>query len=311
AAGVGMAFGLVQYVLGKKHLEPGIARLTVPPSFDLQKLISGAVRYLSVPIAAVVLVSLAKVKVFDLGQVVLGAIEIVTWATVVLVAIRQIAARFRGAVSNEDWKRITAIVVFFMAASLFWGAYEQAGTSLTLFADRYVDRHVFGFEFPAGWYISVQALFTIIVSPIFAWLWIKLGSRQPSSPGKFTLALMFAGLAFLLLVPAGGIAQGGVKIGPWWLVGCYFLEELGEVALSPVGLSVVTKLAPTRIVGIMMGVWFLSNAAGNKVAGWMAQFISSTSLDKLFLINAAVMFGATLVMFVMIKPVRKLMGGVN
>jgi POT family proton-dependent oligopeptide transporter len=257
AAGVGMAFGLVQYVLGKKHLELGIARLAAKP------------------------------------------------------AMAPGSSGKPAAFTPEDWKRITAIVVFFMAASLFWGAYEQAGTSLTLFADRYVDRHVFGFEFPAGWYISVQALFTIIVSPIFAWLWIKLGSRQPSSPGKFTLALMFAGLAFLLLVPAGGIAQGGVKIGPWWLVGCYFLEELGEVALSPVGLSVVTKLAPTRIVGIMMGVWFLSNAAGNKVAGWMAQFISSTSLDKLFLINAAVMFGATLVMFVMIKPVRKLMGGVN
>jgi POT family proton-dependent oligopeptide transporter len=257
-AGVGMSLGLVQYVLGKKNLEPGIARLTARPTPDA---VTGA----NAP-----------------------------------------PAPFTGA----DWKRIGAIFVFFAAASIFWGAYEQAGSSLALFADRHVDRTVFGFAFPASWYISVQAGFVILLSPVFAWAWVKLGSRQPSSPAKFALALLFAGLAFLLLVPAGSGAMGGVKVSPWWLVGCYFIEELGELSLSPVGLSVVTKLAPTRIVGLMMGVFFLSNAAGNKIAGWTAQFVSSMPLDKLFLANAGVMFAATAVMFLLIKPVRKLMGGV-
>jgi POT family proton-dependent oligopeptide transporter len=266
AAGVGMLFGVIQYVMGKPRIQPAIDRLAARPK--------------------------------PVGE----------------------SGGNPVALTSEDWKRILAIIVFFLAASLFWGAYEQAGSSLTLFADRYVDRRVFGFEFPAGWYISVQAIFTIIISPIFAWIWIKLGSKQPSSPAKFTLALLFAGLAFLLLVPAGSMVQGGARIGPWWLVGCYFLEELGEVALSPVGLSVVTKLAPTRIVGIMMGVWFLSNAAGNKIAGWAAQFIprpeaiaagTGTHLETFFLVNAAVAIGATMVMFLMIKPVKKLMGGVN
>jgi POT family proton-dependent oligopeptide transporter len=210
-----------------------------------------------------------------------------------------------------DWKRIGAIIVFFMAASLFWGGYEQAGSSLNLFADRYVDLHVFGFAFPASWYISVQAAFVIILSPVFAWAWLRLGSRQPSSPAKFALALLFVGLAFLLLVPAGRLAMTGTKISPLWLVGAYFIEELGELSLSPVGLSVVTKLAPTRIVGLMMGVWFLSNAAGNKIAGWTAQFVATVPLDKLFLMNAAVMVGAAMVMFLLIKPVRNLMGGVQ
>ena len=119
------------------------------------------------------------------------------------------------------------------------------------------------------------------------------------------------GLAFLLLVPAGAIAQGGVKISPLWLVGLYFIEELGEICLYPVGLSVVTKLAPTRIVGLMMGVFFLSNAVGNKLAGWSAGFISTTPLPTLFGVTAGICLGAGLVMFALLKPIRNLMGGVR
>src|SRR2546425_3240719 len=163
-------------------------------------------------------------------------------------------------------------------ASLFWGAFEQAGSTLTLFADRYVRLELLGLKLYASWFVSVQAAFVIVLSPLFAWLWVRLGARQPSSPAKFALALMFVGLAFVLLMPAGATAQGGVKVSPLWLVGAYFIEELGEVCLYPVGLSVVTKLAPARIVGLMMGVFFLSNALGNKLAGWSAGFISTTPL---------------------------------
>jgi len=112
-------------------------------------------------------------------------------------------------------------------------------------------------------------------------------------------------------MPAGAAAQSGVKVSPLWLVGAYFIEELGEVCLYPVGLSVVTKLAPARIVGVMMGVFFLSNALGNKLAGWSAGFISTTPLPTLFGVTAAVTLGAALVMFVLIRPVRNLMGGVR
>src|SRR5439155_212292 len=138
----------------------------------------------------------------------------------------------------------------------------------------------------------VQAAFVILRFPVFAWLWVQLGPRQPSSPEKFALALLFVGLAFVLLMPAGAIAQGGVKISPLWLVAVYFIEELGELCLSPVGLSVVTKLAPRQVVGLMMGVFFLSNALGNKLAGWSAGFISTTPLPTLFGVTASVTLGA-------------------
>ncbi len=212
---------------------------------------------------------------------------------------------------QSDWKRMAAVVVFFLFASLFWGAFEQAGSTLTLFADRYVRLELLGLKLYASWFVAVQAAFVIVLSPLFAWLWVRLGARQPSSPAKFALALMFVGLAFVLLMPAGAAAQGGVKVSPLWLVGAYFIEELGEVCLYPVGLSVVTKLAPARIVGLMMGVFFLSNALGNKLAGWSAGFISTTPLPTLFGATATVTLGAALVMFLLIRPVRSLMGGVR
>jgi POT family proton-dependent oligopeptide transporter len=210
-------------------------------------------------------------------------------------------------------KRIAAVVVFFLAASLFWAAYDQAGSTLNLFADRYTRLEVLGFSFPSSWFQSVQAGFVIILAPVFAWLWVRLGPREPSSPAKFALGLFFVGLAFVLLVPAGAMAQSGagIRISPWWLVAAYFVEELGELCLSPVGLSVVTKLAPQRIVGLMMGVWFLSNAVGNKLAGWAAGFFATLPLPTLFGAVAAVTLGAALVMGLLVKPVRNLMGGVH
>ena len=216
-----------------------------------------------------------------------------------------------GGFTAADWKRMTAVVVFFAFASLFWGAYEQAGSTLNLFADRYVHLELLGIKLYASWFVSIQAAFVILLSPAFAWLWVKLGPRQPSSPAKFALALLFVGLAFVLLMPAGAIAQGGVRISPLWLVAVYFIEELGELCLSPVGLSVVTKLAPKQVVGLMMGVFFLSNALGNKLAGWSAGFISTKPLPRLFGVTAAVTLGAAAVMFLLIKPVRRLMGGVR
>ena len=211
----------------------------------------------------------------------------------------------------EDWKRMAAVVVFFLFASLFWGAYEQAGSTLALFADRYVHLELLGIKLYASWFVSIQAGFVILLSPAFAWLWTKLGPRQPSSPAKFSLALLFMGIAFLVLMPAGSIAQGGVKVTPMWLVGVYFIQELGELCLSPIGLSVVTKLAPVRLVGFLMGVWFLSNALGNKLAGWSAEFISTTPLPTLFGVTAAVCLAAGLIMGLLVKPVKGLMGGVR
>ena len=221
-------------------------------------------------------------------------------------------AEARGKLSADEWKRIGAIVIFFLAASIFWGAYEQAGSTLNLFADRFTRNEIFGFSFPSSWFQSVQPAFVIILAPVFGWLWVRLGRRQPSSPAKFAIGLLFMSLAFMVLIPAGALASGeGVRVSPMWLVVSYFVSEIGELCISPIGLSVVTKLAPLRIVGLMMGVWFLSNAAGNKIAGWAAGFFSSMPLNTLFGYVTIVLLVASAVMFVLIKPSRKLMGDVK
>ena len=149
----------------------------------------------------------------------------------------------------------------------------------------------------------------ILLAPVFAWLWTSLGDRQPSTPAKFVYGLFFAALAFLLLMPAGTLAMSGVKVSPMWLVGAYFLLELGELCLSPVGLSAVTKLAPTQLVGLAMGIWFLSNSAGNMLAGWAGTFFSTMPLDQLFAASAIATTVAAVILIAVLKPVKSLMAG--
>jgi proton-dependent oligopeptide transporter, POT family len=212
-----------------------------------------------------------------------------------------------------EWKRLAAMAVFFVFASIFWGAFEQAGSTLNLFADRYTRLSVLGFAFPASWFQSVPPVFVIMLAPTFAWLWVRLGSREPSSPAKFALALLCVGLSFLLLVPAAATAQSaeGVRVSPLWLVGVYFLQELGEVSLYPVGLSLTTKLAPARVVGFLMGVWLLSISAGDLIAGWIAGLFKSFPLPQLFGAVAVTAIGAAVLLALLVRPLRRLMGGVH
>ena len=266
-AGVGMTLGLIQYVMGRKHLQPAIDRLA---------------------------------EQRRAARTTPAASSASTDATF-------------GGFTKVEWKRLAAMAVFFVFAAIFWGAYEQAGSTLNLFGDRYTRTSILGVSFPSSWFLTVQAIFVIALAPAFAWLWVRLGNREPSTPAKFAFGLLMIGISFLfLLLPANQIQDTpGVRVSPFWLIGCYFIQELGELSLSPVGLSVFTKLAPVKIVGMMLGVWFLADSVGNKAAGFAAGFISSAPLPQLLGIIAAVCLGASAVAFLMIKPVRGLMGGVH
>ena len=149
------------------------------------------------------------------------------------------------------------------------------------------------------------------LAPLIGSLWVRMGDRQPSSPVKFSLGLIFVGLGFALIVPAAVMTQQGIKVSPWWLIGLYFLHTIGELCLSPVGLSIVTKLAPARIVGFMMGWWFLSIAVGNKLAGMAGGLFETLPLPKLFGAVAGVAFAAALILLAITPWLRRLMGGVR
>lgn len=211
---------------------------------------------------------------------------------------------------DEDSKRIAAIGVFFIAAVLFWAVFEQAGTSLTLFADELTRNEAFGRPYPSAWFQSVNSFFVIALAPVFAWLWVTLSTRQPSVALKFVFGLIFLGLSFALMVPAAQATVAG-KVSPWWLIGVYFLQTLGEMCLSPVGLSTMSKLAPARLTGLIMGVWFLATSLGNKLSGTLSADFSSKDPVALshFFSNQAIVVGIVAVVLLALVPwVRHLIG---
>ncbi len=215
--------------------------------------------------------------------------------------------------TSGDWKRIAAIIIFFLFTMLFWAAYEQKGASLNLYARDLVRTEIFGWSFPSSYLQSCTPIFVILLAPMFSYLWVKMKDRQPSSPVKFTLGLVFIGLAYLLLVPASVLTAQG-KISFMWLVGLYFLEVCGEMCLSPVGLSTVTKLAPVKLVGIMMGVWFLAAALGNKLSGYLSGFYvkdNSNQLVKLYLGIAAGLLVSAGILGLLTPMIKRLMGKVK
>jgi POT family proton-dependent oligopeptide transporter len=215
--------------------------------------------------------------------------------------------------TREERHRLYAIGALFLAAAIFWSVFEQAGSTLNLFADRNTRTELLGLPFPSTWFQSQNSLFLWLLAPVFAWLWIRLGlvNREPSSPAKFAIGLIFVGLGFVILVPAAGLAQQGAQASPMWLTMTYLLHTVGELCLSPVGLSAMTKLAPVRIAGLVMGIWFLATSVGNYIGGRVSGFYESFPLPTLF--TAVALFGivAGLILLAMSPPIKRLMGEVN
>jgi proton-dependent oligopeptide transporter, POT family len=225
----------------------------------------------------------------------------------------QIDATANQPLTAGDWKRVAAIVIFFLFTMLFWAAYEQKGASLNLFAKELVRTEIFGIGFPSSFLQSLTPLFVIMLAPIFSVMWVRLKDRQPSSPVKFTLGMLFIGVAYLLMIPAAMLTAHG-RVSPLWLVGLYFLEVCGEMCLSPVGLSTVTKLSPVKLVGIMMGVWFLAASFGSKLAGYLSGFFVANNpwqLTKLYGGIAIGLLVATLILAALTPTIKRLMGHVK
>lgn len=308
AAGVGMMFGLIQYTLTANRLgQAGKApekNLDEPQSVGLS--ISGLLWLGGV---AMILIAMAGDLVFGLELSQLQRFVILLTGSAVFMASLYVGGNF----DVTEKKRGVSIFFLFLVAALFWAGFEQAGSSLTLFADRMTGNTVAGTEFPSSWYQSLNPIFIILLAPVFSWLWIKMGSKQPSSPAKFSLGLVGVGAGFVIMVFAAqnAAADGGSLVSPGWLFTTYLLHTLGELCLSPVGLSVMTKLAPQRIVGQIMGVWFLAAAIGNYMGGEIAGLFESLPLPQLFGAVAAVNLAVAVVVIGLAPLVKKQMGGVR
>jgi POT family proton-dependent oligopeptide transporter len=311
AAGFGMVIGIVQYLMGGKYL--GNAGLHPAPAESPAaeaRLHARARLWGGLAVGGVIVLVLAMYA----GAIPVTAKQIADAAGYILLLIT--IGIFGWMFLAADWtpaerRRLYAIAVLFLASAIFWSEFEQAGSTLNLFADRATRTSILGWEFPSSYFQSLQPMFIITFAPVFAWVWLRLGSREPSSPAKFGIGLLFVGSGFALLVVAAGLAANGVKVAPYWLVVTYLLHTFGELSISPVGLSATTKLAPARVGGLMMGVWFLGISVGNFFGGRLSSLYGSMPLPQLFGAIGAVGIVAGLVMFALTPPIKRLMGEVN
>lgn len=223
--------------------------------------------------------------------------------------------------------RLTVIIIIMLFVIFFWMCFEQAGASLTFFANEQTDRHVFGWEMPASYFQSFNPIFIVILAPIFATLWGKLARRdiEPPAPMKQAMGLGFLALGFLFIA-FGTTGNPAVQVSIIWLTGLYFLHTVGELFLSPIGLSMVNKLTPGRFTSLMMGIWFMAIATGNKLAGTMSALypdpnatgpkpvflgITIDSLNTYFMIFVAFAGAAAIILFLLSFKLRKMMHGLK
>lgn len=226
---------------------------------------------------------------------------------------------FLAGLNGNEKKRVGVIIVLFIFATIFWSAFEQAPTSLNLFARDFTDRHVFGWEMPTTWLQAANSIFVIALAPVFGVLWLALGkrNRNPSSPAKFAFGLIAAGVAFwIMLLAANHVVAGGAatRVSMWWLIVSYLFQTFGELTLSPVGLSSMTKLAPKKFVGQMMGIWFMASALGNLIAGIVGGNVDPNKLEQmplLFQRTALSLFIAGIVIALLTFPIRRLMASTS
>ena len=313
-AGVGMVFGVIQYKrsvgrLGEAGLHP-----TKPQGGG-----TGGMDKAWYPVIGGFAVIFILVLLGVTGAVQFNALALAQNTTFVIVglAVAFFVYVFAfGKLTTTERNHTIVIVVLFISSAVFWSGFEQAGSSLNLFADRHTDRDVFGWLIPAGWFQSLNPFYIVVLAPIFAAIWVNLAKKQldPSMPAKFAFGLIILALGFLVMVGAAKLVVAGNQAAPYWLILTYLLHTMGELCLSPVGLSSVTKLAPKRFVGQMMGIWFLATSLGNLMAGLLAGRFNPEALNEmpgLFMQIVMTTIGGGIILLIFTKPIKKLIGKID
>jgi proton-dependent oligopeptide transporter, POT family len=316
-AGLGMVFGLVQYKLTGGALDGYGEAPVLKSEVEIQ-----SQKKLKSLTSIIGLVGVVAVGILFSGIIPINASEIAgaSGSVIAVVAFGYLGYVIAfGGLSKSDKNKVGVIAVLFIFSALFWSGFEQAGSTLNLFAERFTDRTILGWNMPTGYFQSINSLFIIIFAPFFAALWVWLGRKnlEPSSPLKFTFGLLLLGVGFFVMYFATKIAASGELAAPSWLIITYLLHTFGELSLSPVGLSLVTKLAPNGYGGQMMGIWFLSVALGNLFAGIIAGEASGGSEEGLaampdqFMLIVYTVIGSAVLLFLLKPILKKMMGEVH
>ena len=303
-SGVGMLVSLVWFWLGRRQL----GGIGAPPSGA-----EGSGRLVMTAIGAAVAIPLIYF-LLNLGA---STLQWILTAMFLGLGVLLLVEGIRNGPKQRDM--VIAMLIIFAFNVLFWCFFEQAGSSFSFLADKIVDRNLGGWIFPVGWFQSVNSVAIIVMAPIMAWLWVKMGRANPSIPRKFGLGLLFNSLAFLLLMFALSslVDPQSLTIPFWTLFAVYWIQSIGELCLSPIGLSMVTKLAPVRLVGFGMGGWFLSTGIGNNLSGIFASHVSGetgmTTGSALsgYTFGFWALLGAGVLLFLVAPLIQKLMHGVK
>jgi POT family proton-dependent oligopeptide transporter len=305
AAAVGMLIGLIQYNVGRAHLgdagkHPVPAKNPSEASLN-KKILVGVVSFF-------LLLPALLATVHYTGVMILTADGIKT-GTSIFYGIMSVAVfsalYFIGAENRDERNRVLVMLVLFLCAIVFFACFEQAGSVLTLFASENTDRNVFGWEFPASVYQSCNSVFVILFAPVFAWLWLHLAKKgtEPVPTMKFAIGVILVGVGCAIMIIPGANAVAGKLSGPWWLVGIFLVHTFGELCLSPVGLSSMSRLAPERWGGLVLGVWFLGSAIGNFLSGLAVGWSESMPKDQFFTMMAGIPIGLGLLLAVFAKRI--------
>ena len=306
ATAVGMFLGVVWYVVDGKTLGEAGLHPVVSGAEEAARL--RGMLWKGIGLTALILVAIAVLQMSGAIALTVDKVSNAFGVLLLITVVGFFAWLFlSGGWTPDERKRLIVLAVLFLGAAVFWSVFEQAGSTLTLFADRSTRNEIFGLSFASGKWQSVNSAWVVILAPIFAWLWVKLGRHNPSSPAKFSLGLLFVALGFALMVPAASLAANGNRVGWWWLLGCYFLHTIGEMCISPVGLSAMTRLAPARVGSLMMGVWFMATSVGNFIGGQVAGFYEKFSLPELFGVVALYAAFFALVLALLVRPIRRML----
>ncbi|WP_181435535.1 peptide MFS transporter [Curtobacterium sp. MCPF17_051] len=298
-AAVGMAAGLVQYAIRRKKLPEVVRHVANPVDRRRLPLIGAGVVVALVVIVVAVLTGLLNV----------GNLPTVVVAVVVLATIGYFVVILSSGITRDERSRVFAFIPLFIGSAVFWSLYQQQFTVVTVYSDERLDRSLFGWEMPVSWVQSINPVFIIVLSGVFAALWTKLGDRQPSTPTKFALGTGIMGLAFLLFLPFTGSGENGTPLLA--LVGILLVFTLAELLLSPVGQSVATKLAPPKFQTQMVALFFLSVSLGTAVTGVLSRYYDPANEAPYFTILGLVAVVVGVVLLLLAKPVLRLMRGIR
>ncbi len=308
SAGAGMLISLIWFYSRRVSLK----QVGLPPNSEESKLglvFKDLLDIIYYSVACILVVS-GIVKLIDIiGEATLDTISLVA---VIVGGLYIFWTIFKGTNGKTEWSRVGAILVLAVFHVIFWSGFEQAGGTFNLFAQENTNRMLLGWEVPASWFQALNPVFIVTMGVPFSllWIWLSKMNINPRTPYKFGFGLILVGIGFLLMIIAQGNSNSGILVSPLWLIGVYFLHTAGELCISPVGLSLITKLAPQRIVSVMMGLWMGSIALGNYLAGTLEKILESYDFE-LYPFLAAESMGAGVLIIILGPLLTKMMKGIH